>query len=63
MQYVAILVGCNVIVKMPLKKNLSKRWDYVGGMLIAEEEGCKVTDLHTWRMLLTAHCGKKTMIS
>lgn len=47
MHYVALVVGgCNAIVKMPLRKNRpSKLWDHAGGMLIAEEAGCKVTDL------------------
>ncbi|OXV05454.1 hypothetical protein Egran_06778 [Elaphomyces granulatus] len=47
MSYVALVVGgCNALVKVPLKKNhQSKLWDHVGGMLIAEEAGCKVTDL------------------
>jgi 3'(2'), 5'-bisphosphate nucleotidase len=47
MHYVALVVGgCNALVRMPLKKNLQfKLWDHVGGMLIAEEAGCKVTDL------------------
>jgi hypothetical protein len=51
MQYVSILVGgCNVIMKMPLKKNLSKQWDHVGGMLVS---------LQRRKVARSAHCGKK----
>jgi len=47
MHYVALVVGgCNAKVQVPFKKNRpSKLWDHVGGMLIAEEVGYKVTDL------------------
>ncbi|KAL3460519.1 hypothetical protein BJX64DRAFT_262900 [Aspergillus heterothallicus] len=47
LRYIAIAVGgCNVLVKIPRKVSYrSKVWDHVGGMLIAEELGCTVSDL------------------
>ncbi|KAL5335137.1 hypothetical protein BJX70DRAFT_390854 [Aspergillus crustosus] len=47
LRYIAIAVGgCNVLVKIPRKASYrSKVWDHVGGMLIAEEVGCTVSDL------------------
>ncbi|KAI9370637.1 hypothetical protein BJX61DRAFT_535463 [Aspergillus egyptiacus] len=47
LRYIAIAVGgCNVLVKIPRKTSYrSKVWDHVGGMLIAEELGCIVSDL------------------
>ncbi|KAL4869373.1 hypothetical protein BDV12DRAFT_185254 [Aspergillus spectabilis] len=47
LRYIAIAVGgCNVLIKIPRKASYrSKVWDHVGGMLIAEEVGCTVSDL------------------
>ncbi|KAJ5580064.1 uncharacterized protein N7459_006049 [Penicillium hispanicum] len=48
MRYVAIAVqgGCNAFVKVPRsEKYRSKIWDHAGGMLLAQELGCLVTDL------------------
>lgn len=48
MRYVAIAVqgGCNAFVKVPSKESYrSKIWDHSGGMLLAQELGCLVTDL------------------
>ncbi|KAL4918636.1 hypothetical protein BDW62DRAFT_210262 [Aspergillus aurantiobrunneus] len=47
LRYIAIAVGgCNVLVKIPRKASYrSKVWDHVGGMLIAAELGCIVSDL------------------
>ncbi|KAL2836502.1 hypothetical protein BJY01DRAFT_55031 [Aspergillus pseudoustus] len=47
LRYIAIAAGgCNVLVKIPRKASYrSKVWDHVGGMLIAEELGCIVSDL------------------
>ncbi|KAL1988568.1 hypothetical protein VTN96DRAFT_8963 [Rasamsonia emersonii] len=47
MRYVAIAVGgCNALIKIPRRKSYrSSLWDHAGGMLIAEEVGCTITDL------------------
>jgi 3'(2'), 5'-bisphosphate nucleotidase len=48
MRYVAIAVqgGCNAFIKVPLSKEYrSKIWDHAGGMLIAQELGCVISDL------------------
>ncbi|KAE8148405.1 hypothetical protein BDV25DRAFT_158381 [Aspergillus avenaceus] len=47
LRYIAIAVGgCNVSVKIPRKAAYrSKMWDHAGGMLIAQELGCTVSDL------------------
>ncbi|KAL2866863.1 uncharacterized protein BJX67DRAFT_372301 [Aspergillus lucknowensis] len=47
LRYIAIAVGgCNVLLKIPRNVSYrSKVWDHVGGMLIAEEVGCIVSDL------------------
>ncbi|RDH27131.1 Zn-dependent exopeptidase [Aspergillus welwitschiae] len=47
LRYIAIAVGgCNVMIKIPHKSSYrSKIWDHSGGMLIAEELGCTVSDL------------------
>lgn len=47
MRYVAIAVGgCNALVKIPRRGSYrSSLWDHAGGMLIAEEVGCRITDL------------------
>lgn len=48
MRYIAIAVqgGCNSFIKVPQKPSYrSKIWDHSGGMLIAQELGCLVTDL------------------
>lgn len=47
MRYVAIAMGaCNAFVKVPKsEKYRSKIWDHSGGMLLAQELGCLVTDL------------------
>lgn len=47
LRYIAIAVGgCNVLIKIPRKASYrSKVWDHVGGMLIATELGCQVSDL------------------
>lgn len=47
LRYVALAVGgCNVLLKMPRKASYrSNIWDHAGGMLIAEETGCVVSDL------------------
>ncbi|KAL1962617.1 hypothetical protein VTN77DRAFT_9331 [Rasamsonia byssochlamydoides] len=47
MRYVAIAVGgCNALIKIPRKKSYrSSLWDHAGGMLIAQEVGCTITDL------------------
>lgn len=48
MRYVAIALGaCNAFVKVPKsEKYRSKIWDHAGGMLLAQELGCVVTDLN-----------------
>ncbi|KAL4932308.1 uncharacterized protein BDV17DRAFT_279568 [Aspergillus undulatus] len=48
LRYIAIAVGgCNVLIKIPRKASYrSNCWDHVGGMLIVEELGVKVTDLN-----------------
>jgi 3'(2'), 5'-bisphosphate nucleotidase len=48
MRYVALAVGgCTAIIKIPRKKSYrSCLWDHAGGMLIAHEVGCTITDLH-----------------
>jgi 3'(2'), 5'-bisphosphate nucleotidase len=47
MRYIAIAVGgCNVIIKIMRKKTYhSSIWDHAGGMLIAQEIGCTITDV------------------
>ncbi|KAL4892353.1 carbohydrate phosphatase [Aspergillus ambiguus] len=47
LRYVAIAVGgCNVLLKIPRKRDYrSNIWDHAGGMLIAQEAGCRVSDL------------------
>lgn len=47
MRYVALAVGCcNAFIKVPREKGYrSYIWDHAGGMLLAEEVGCLVTDL------------------
>ncbi|PLB40539.1 carbohydrate phosphatase [Aspergillus candidus] len=47
LRYIAIAVtGCNCLVKLPRKPTYrSKIWDHSGGMLIAQELGCVVSDL------------------
>ncbi|KAJ5273561.1 3(2)-5-bisphosphate nucleotidase [Penicillium angulare] len=48
MRYIAIAVqgGCNSFIKVPSKATYrSKIWDHSGGMLLAQELGCVVTDL------------------
>ncbi|KKK19529.1 3'(2'),5'-bisphosphate nucleotidase [Aspergillus rambellii] len=47
LRYIAIAVGgCNVLIKIPRKASYrSKIWDHAGGMLIAQELGCVVSDL------------------
>ncbi|KAL4965341.1 uncharacterized protein BDV14DRAFT_189660 [Aspergillus stella-maris] len=47
LRYIAIAVGgCNVLIKIPRKASYrSNCWDHVGGMLIVEELGVKVSDL------------------
>ena len=48
MRYVALVVGgCNTVVKIPRKPEYrSKLWDHAGGMLLAEEVGLTVSDVH-----------------
>lgn len=48
LRYVAIAVGgCNAMIKIPRKPRYrSNIWDHAGGMLLAEEVGCKVTDIN-----------------
>lgn len=47
LRYIAIAVGgCNTLIKIPRKASYrSKIWDHAGGMLIAQEVGCTVSDL------------------
>ncbi|KAE8348958.1 hypothetical protein BDV28DRAFT_142309 [Aspergillus coremiiformis] len=47
LRYVAIAVGgCNTFIKIPRNASYrSKMWDHAGGMLIAQELGCVVSDL------------------
>ncbi|KAJ5622139.1 hypothetical protein N7528_005371 [Penicillium herquei] len=48
MRYIAIAVqgGCNSFIKVPRKATYrSKIWDHSGGMLLAQELGCVVSDL------------------
>ncbi|KAL3441243.1 hypothetical protein BJX65DRAFT_288865 [Aspergillus insuetus] len=48
LRYIAIAVGgCNVLIKIPRKASYrSMIWDHNGGMLIASELGCIVSDLN-----------------
>lgn len=47
LRYVALAAGgCNAMIKIPREPQYrSNIWDHAGGMLIAEEVGCKVTDM------------------
>ncbi|KAF9892339.1 hypothetical protein FE257_002116 [Aspergillus nanangensis] len=47
LRYIAIAVGgCNTLLKIPRKASYrSNIWDHAGGMLIAEETGCTISDL------------------
>lgn len=47
MRYVAVAVGeCNTLIKIVRdKRHRSSVWDHAGGMLIAREVGCEITDV------------------
>jgi HAL2 family 3'(2'),5'-bisphosphate nucleotidase len=47
MRYIALAVGgCHVLLKIMRKKTYhSSIWDHAGGMLIAQEIGCTITDV------------------
>ncbi|KAL1975765.1 hypothetical protein VTN31DRAFT_4157 [Thermomyces dupontii] len=62
MRYVALAVDHEVNSQVRMVRQQSHRssiWDHAGGMLIASEVGCKVTDLHG----NAVHCGLRRTLA